>query len=520
MFDGPLLTGPAGEIVGWLLGNAVLVTAVAVGVALMSRVLRRPELVHVLWSATLLKLFTPALLVVTIPVALVRANVTGPGLDAAQLAALADLQGGGGGPWWAGREAEILLGIQILGSLLVATVIWTRQRRWQELVAGGRDAEPALRARVASLAARLGLHQAPAVRVVDSVMSPAVVGPLFSPSMLVLPRTLLDALTASELDAVVVHELAHLKRRDPWIRRLEVAAVAVYWWNPVVHWARRHLHQWEEMSCDLAVLRVLPAHRKAYAHALIATLEHLKTGARPVPMLAHGLGSPHTWKERLHMIMLQDAAVPSRPARYLVWIFAAALVGLSPMVVGADLPTETEVVADGSAAETGKQYTGDPIDMQLKNADLRETLQSFATIAGLDLEIDPSVQGSVTVDLKKVPWDQALDEILKINGLAMQLEGDKARIVPRAATSSATGKTYGGDPISMSLKDADLKVVLESMAKISGLEMHVSPAVDGKVTVELKSVPWDQALDQLVAEHDLDMRIEGKLVHIAPRSDD
>ena len=79
-----------------------------------------------------------------------------------------------------------------------------------------------------------------------------------------------------------------------------------------------------------------------------------------------------------------------------------------------------------------KQYYGEPIDMSLRKADLVETLRSFATISDLNFVIQPGVSGSVTVELKGVPWDQAMEQILKINNLGMDIDGTIVRIAPTA----------------------------------------------------------------------------------------
>lgn len=77
-----------------------------------------------------------------------------------------------------------------------------------------------------------------------------------------------------------------------------------------------------------------------------------------------------------------------------------------------------------------RQYVGEPISMSLKNADLVETLRSFAKISDLNFVIQPGVTGSVTVELKAVPWDQAMEQILKINNLGMDIDGTIVRIAP------------------------------------------------------------------------------------------
>ena len=84
-------------------------------------------------------------------------------------------------------------------------------------------------------------------------------------------------------------------------------------------------------------------------------------------------------------------------------------------------------------------FTGEPISLNLKGADLVDVLRTFAELTGLNMAIDPGVGGSVTVDFVDVPWDQALDIILRQNGLTFLLEGNVMRIgtVGRIAEETA-----------------------------------------------------------------------------------
>jgi type IV pilus assembly protein PilQ len=75
-----------------------------------------------------------------------------------------------------------------------------------------------------------------------------------------------------------------------------------------------------------------------------------------------------------------------------------------------------------------KVYTGEPIDLNLKDADIRDVIRTFANLTGLNMAVDPGVAGSVTVDFSGVPWDQALDIILRQNNLTYVLEGNVMRI--------------------------------------------------------------------------------------------
>jgi type IV pilus assembly protein PilQ len=76
----------------------------------------------------------------------------------------------------------------------------------------------------------------------------------------------------------------------------------------------------------------------------------------------------------------------------------------------------------------GAKYTGEPISVNLKDVDLKDFFRLVHEISGLNVVLDPNVKGSLTIVLDDVPWDQALDIVLKNNNLARQLEGNVLRI--------------------------------------------------------------------------------------------
>ncbi len=82
-------------------------------------------------------------------------------------------------------------------------------------------------------------------------------------------------------------------------------------------------------------------------------------------------------------------------------------------------------------------------------------------------------------------------------------------------TISGGGAKYTGEPISMSLKDADIKDVLRVFHDISKLNIVVHPAVSGKVTVDLENVPWDQAMDIVLKNNGLDYVYENNVIWVA-----
>jgi type IV pilus assembly protein PilQ len=79
-------------------------------------------------------------------------------------------------------------------------------------------------------------------------------------------------------------------------------------------------------------------------------------------------------------------------------------------------------------ASMGPKYTGEPISVNLKDVDLKDFFRLIHEISGLNVVLDPDVHGTLTIVLDDVPWDQALDIVLKNNDLARELEGNVLRI--------------------------------------------------------------------------------------------
>lgn len=75
-------------------------------------------------------------------------------------------------------------------------------------------------------------------------------------------------------------------------------------------------------------------------------------------------------------------------------------------------------------------FSGEPITLRLHDANLQDVLSTFSKIVPVEIVVDPTVRGIVTVDLRDVPWDQALDAILRINGLGWTRDNGSIRVEP------------------------------------------------------------------------------------------
>ena len=352
-----------------VLGNlavAAMLSAIALG---LSRWIHRPAIVHALWLLVLLKLLTPPLF--TVPVRCLPAksgvNVAGstqkpertvlsessPALivESASRPATRSVAASAASPSPSAPVPlrvgvapsstiesvrfpsweSLLLGIWLTGTLVWVGCVVLRTRKFARILQFASPAPVGIVEEVATAANKLALKRTPRVRVIPGGIAP-MVWSLCRPT-LYLPAGLLARLSLEQRQALVVHELAHIRRWDHLVRLIEFVALGVYWWCPLAWLARRELRRREEEACDADVLATLPASSYSYASAIVETIDFL-AGAAPTPTLASGIGDAVSLRRRLVLIL--NSATPNRPSRALRFILAlvgVAFLALCPKLV-------------------------------------------------------------------------------------------------------------------------------------------------------------------------------------------
>lgn len=172
-----------------------------------------------------------------------------------------------------------------VGALATRSAIgWNRLRRLVRT--GTRALDPAWQRRIETLKTRLGLTAAIRIFSTDAVSSPIVTG-CFRPVVLV-PLSALTGLPPEQLEALILHELVHIKRWDLWVHRLQFFLETLFFYHPAVWWVSRTLNDERESCCDATVIAVT-GDRFGYARAL-AGMESIRSGY-PQPALAASGGS-------------------------------------------------------------------------------------------------------------------------------------------------------------------------------------------------------------------------------------
>jgi beta-lactamase regulating signal transducer with metallopeptidase domain len=340
----------------WLVHNTVLTALLALGVALLCWLARpRPALRHALWLIVLCKLVTPpivywpwpvpalawlgdsgahverpadvptfARLIIedrlpeqlkALPPAPVERSSPSPGV-VEQLASPPEsaIEEDGAPPplsWWQVVSPEfVFLSLWASGAMVLLAMQVVGALRFCKRLRVGLNAPPSLDRELALLAQRMHVRP-PRVRIVAPLSSP-LLWSLGRP-VLLWPAELLDRLSAASRRGVLVHELAHLRRRDHWVGRLLLVAGWLWWWNPLYWLVRRELHRNAELACDAWVVGTLPRDRRPYAEALLEVIERVSRTTAPQPGLGMGT-SRRDVERRLTMIMRESA-----PCRVPAW---------------------------------------------------------------------------------------------------------------------------------------------------------------------------------------------------------
>jgi beta-lactamase regulating signal transducer with metallopeptidase domain len=243
-----------------MLGNAAVAAVLALLALAVGCACRSPAVRHVAWVVVLLKLVTPPLFSVSLPV-----------LPASWGALPAELPS---------TAVDWALAVWVAGA--AGWFIWQGRRivRFRRRVVRAEDAVPEVVAAARHIASELGIACPPTVKAATGIASPMLWG-WGRGAVVLFPRELLARLAPEARDTLLAHELAHFLRRDHWTRVLEFVATGFYWWHPAVWLARAGVEAAEEECCDAWVVGGLAASPRRYAEALLATVDFAAELQRP-----------------------------------------------------------------------------------------------------------------------------------------------------------------------------------------------------------------------------------------------
>ncbi|MCD2069896.1 type IV pilus secretin PilQ [Neisseria cinerea] len=180
-----------------------------------------------------------------------------------------------------------------------------------------------------------------------------------------------------------------------------------------------------------------------------------------------------------------------------------------------------ELAALGFSGQPDIRQQRDRVIITLKNHTLTTAQQRSLDVADFKTPVQ-------NVTLKRINNDTQL--IIKMTGNWEFINKSSSagrftfQILPKKQNIESNGlnnapKVFKGRKISLDFQDVEVRTILQILAKESGINIVASDTVNGKMTLSLKDVPWDQALDLVMQARNLDMRQQGNIINIAPRDE-
>jgi beta-lactamase regulating signal transducer with metallopeptidase domain len=404
-------------------------------------------------------------------------------------------------PWlaivWLGIAAILMLRWWIVTQRLVSTAMRAATPPPQRT----KDALDAARR-------RLGLHHSIDLIASPTCEAPAVVRVLRP--MIILPADGCSSLDDDELESLLCHECAHVARRDNLLGVAEAIVCSVFWFNPLVWLAHRRIASAREAACDERVAdSALPA--ETYVGALAKVCRSLL--APRVPAVSC-MASAHL-KERIQHLMSYDTLRKSAFSHR--FTTAASMLAVVLTIAAAGVVTANPIV-------TQDQYRLD-YSLNRTEAGLLEVRTRVVDTKSNEVIGEPTVmakageQSVMRIERGADEWKIFVRTNSDNSGTMTLVVTKDGREVQSTDThfpapGVSAPRKYTGAPISLRLAKADLRDVIQTFGKLTGLEMVIAPNVQGTVTVDFKDVPWDQAFELLLRQNGLSWRLDGKKMEV------
>jgi beta-lactamase regulating signal transducer with metallopeptidase domain len=338
-----------------------------------------------------------------------------------------------------------------------------------------------------------------------SIATPATVGVL-RPTIIIPADT---ELAGEELETILTHECAHIARRDNFLSIIESAAASALWFHPLVWIARRVLDAAREEACDDAVISSGDA--STYVTALG------KVCRAAIAPRAAGISCivSNTIEERMNTIMrfgtrrlLPHRAVTATVISLLAAVtFGSGVAKALPRAAGDDAASRHEV----RASVTRDASSNFVFSVTVRDRESGEVTTSHFHAA--PNETLTKKWGSL--DRSGVEQETVIRAVGRDDGTAtvtVNINGEAPVVIrmPKAARPNASSD----EPISLDLKDADIRDVLRTFAKLTNTDFVADPEITGRVTVSMNEVPWTEALEKILGDANLRQERSGNTIYV------
>ena len=449
-----LLTGPLSQSIGWallhLLWQATIVAGILAAVlALVPRRAARTRyaaacaalvLVFALFIATAVRSYDPAArpIATTVSQRMTAGDTSGISLSQVPVLIAATATAS-----WRDRAMDAvataqqalpsIVGLWLAGVVLLSSrllVSWLRARRL--VTRGTVEASVHWQRAAARISDALGLRRA--VRLLESaaVEVPSVLGSLRP--VILLPATTLTGLTPEQIEMVLAHELAHIRRHDFLINLMQAFVETLMFYHPAVWWMSRSVRIERENCCDDLAVAVC-GNPIQYARAL-TRLEELRAGALPIVVAANG-GS---LLERIRRIAAGRAEVTAG-SRWAAAVVMLVIVGIAlvvpslPALAQRDDPPAKVAEAKPAKAhvdvvEAAPQTPKDDVNAESVVADPKDAIDIDMDYEAPEIDIDPPV---VDIDMPDMPPTPMIPGYPQIAPMALIAPGPMSTPAPVVA---------------------------------------------------------------------------------------
>jgi bla regulator protein BlaR1 len=227
------------------------------------------------------------------------------------------------------EQIPVALALVWLGGVLTVLVVWGA--RWRQVARVVRRADPAKGGREFDLLRQveraMGLHAGVGLRISQESMEPGMFG-MVRP-VLVWPERLSERLDDAHIEAILIHELAHARRRDNFTAALHMLVEAAFWFHPLVWWMERRMVEERERACDEAVV-AMGSGPGVYADGLLKAVRFCVES--PLTCVAGITGAD--LKDRVVKIMTARVCGRMSLAKKLALAVAALAAVAVPIVLG------------------------------------------------------------------------------------------------------------------------------------------------------------------------------------------
>jgi beta-lactamase regulating signal transducer with metallopeptidase domain len=371
----------------WLISiaisNAIVASLLGVIAYVICRNTKSKALAHGVWVLVLIKLVTPPLIDLPLPImpewaanssslaahasienevpqaqpkdGINKNQLSGnavAGVTASESAASGHLFSSAENATFWQTAGSWLLWVWLIGAVLFALYqiyVTTMMVRLMKLAVP----DPRIDRSINRIAKAANINNYPTARVVPWVTSPMLWG-LRGTSVIVLPSGLLESIDDDAADTLLRHELAHFQRGDQWVRILEIFVSTIFWWHPVVWIALNQIEIYEEQCCDAWVVAQDPENRRRYAEALLDTVDYLSDAQGiSMPVVASGLGRVRLLKKRVKAILAGEKPVGLKMTGWIVLGSVLVLLPLQPILLQAS-NSKTDIAKSDSKDSDAK----------------------------------------------------------------------------------------------------------------------------------------------------------------------